>query len=488
VRPFLRDSLGVAASQYVARAAVLARGVVAAAALGPLGFGGWNALNLILDYGNYATAGAQQGLELKLPSAAAQGDRTLAARRMAGAWSVILIAGAVFAAGVLLYLACGGRGLETGWGWGPPALMLLVALLQLTLQYHLTALRAHGEFATASTAQAAQAVVGAGLGLAFVRAWGVWALIGGWLVGTLLGLVWMRRSPVRVPLLPGHLGEGVALARLGLPVFAFFTVSVILRSLDRLTFVQSGATEALGRYSIGLMAAGLILYLPEAAAAVLYPRIAAMAHGARDRARTVAEVLQAHRALGVVLPALVGVAALWAGPIVTRVLPEYRDGVPALRALALGSMWLGVATLFGYFALASGSARVLLAMSVVATLCTAALLLGAVARGPRINSIALAQSAGYVLFALGLSLVGVPRLFAGARERVACVVRTFAPAAWMTALVVATAFGRAEAPGSIAVRTLIVLALYAPVAWWMGRGLGIGRLAGEWITRRPASA
>ena len=51
---FLRDALSIAASQYLARGALLARGVIAAAALGPRGYGHWNALHLVLDYGPFA--------------------------------------------------------------------------------------------------------------------------------------------------------------------------------------------------------------------------------------------------------------------------------------------------------------------------------------------------------------------------------------------------------------------------------------------------
>src|SRR5689334_8834770 len=94
-RRFVRDSLGIALSQYVARAAILVRGVVAAAALGPGGYGTWNALNLIFDYGSYASAGAIQGLDLVLPGAT--GDRARARRTMSAAWSVILAGAGLFA-------------------------------------------------------------------------------------------------------------------------------------------------------------------------------------------------------------------------------------------------------------------------------------------------------------------------------------------------------------------------------------------------------
>ena len=47
--------------------------VLAVVALGPAGFGAWNALNLILDYGGYASGGALQGLDLHLPAPTARG-------------------------------------------------------------------------------------------------------------------------------------------------------------------------------------------------------------------------------------------------------------------------------------------------------------------------------------------------------------------------------------------------------------------------------
>src|SRR5437762_11870862 len=93
---FVRDSAVIALGQYIARGMVLARGWAAAVALGPGGFGVWNALNLIFDYGSYATAGALQGLDLRLPPAVAEGDAPRARKLMAGAWSIVLSGGALF--------------------------------------------------------------------------------------------------------------------------------------------------------------------------------------------------------------------------------------------------------------------------------------------------------------------------------------------------------------------------------------------------------
>src|SRR5262247_3520485 len=114
--------MGTLLGQSVARAALLLRGLVSAAVLGPAGFGGWNALNLLLDYGSWASGGALLGLDRELPASVASQDRARAERQMAGAWTITLIGGALFALGTQVYLATGAHRIEGMWGQGAPHL------------------------------------------------------------------------------------------------------------------------------------------------------------------------------------------------------------------------------------------------------------------------------------------------------------------------------------------------------------------------------
>lgn len=485
-RRFLRDAAGVAVGQYVARAALLVRGIVAASALGPAGYGGWNALNLILDYGTYAAAGAQQGLELQLPGAVAGGDAPLARSRLRGAWSVSALGIAAFGVVVALLVAGGGRLAATG--WTPPLLLLAAVALQIAIQQQATLLRARGRFDAVSLGLGLQALVGGALGVALVWRWGISGLAAGWLAGTLLGFAWLRRAAPDAPFAPGEWRVGIALARAGLPVFGFFLTSLALRSADRVALVRFGAPEALGHYSVGLMAAGLVLYLPESAAAVLYPRIAAAAHGARDRDTTRREVARAHRALAVALPACVGLAVIWAAPVIAGALPAYREGVPAMRLLMLGALALAAATLPGYVLLGSGRAKTLLLAGAIAAAFDAALVYGVARFDPRPTAVALATLAGYAAFAAGLVGLAAPALHERASERVGFVLASFVPAAWAGALALAAcALGPPESAASAALRSLAFLAGYAPALWWFARGIGLRTLATDWLAARAAA-
>jgi len=480
-RAFIRASLGVALSQYLSRAVMLARGLIAAAALGPAGFGAWNALNLILDYGVYSSLGALYGLDLGLPPAIARGDRAGARRAMRGAWGVSLAGSAAFAAAVALYLSAGMWLALTGWGWSAPLLMLLAVFVQVAIHYHAATLRAHGDFGSVSTALTLQAVIGGGIGLATVWRAGVWGLLWGWLAGGLIALAWLRRSLHRPPLAPATPAEGLPMVRAGFPLFAFFALTLVIRSIDRIALVRFGGNEALGRYSLGLIAAGLVLYPPEAVASVLFPRIAAAAQGARDPDRTRAEVTRAQRALTALLPAAVGLGVLWAGPLVRLVLPAFGDGVVALRVLGIGAMLLAVSTLPGYYLLGSGKGRQMLALAAGAGLLSAMLVFGVAARVPHVTPVAVAAAAGQGAFAAAMLWLASRWLADGVGPRRALMIASFAPAVWAGVLVLAlTALGPDDAVGALW-RSAVFAVAYAPAMAFFARGLGLRSVLREWF-------
>jgi O-antigen/teichoic acid export membrane protein len=479
---FVRDTLGLAVSQYLARGILLARGVLAAIALGPAGFGQWNALNLILDYGGYASSGALQGLDLRLPAPTAQGDVGEARRLLAGAWTMVLVGGTLFALLLVAALASGRPTLLRGLGWSAPLLMLAVALLQLVLQYHGSALRARGRFGAVSGSSAAQALLGGSLGLALVWRFGIPGLLWGWLAGTLVALAWVRLAAPDVPLRPGAPAEGVRLVRGGFVVFAFFGVSLVLRSVDRLALIHYGTPADLGAYSLGLMAAGLVLYVPEAAAAVLYPRIAAAAGDARDLEFARGQVARAHRALAVLLPLAVAVAMVWVAPALTWWLPRYRDAAEAIRLLALGALLLSASTLPAYWLLGSGRARSLLLAGLACAVVTALFVFVVAARAPRPAPVALAACVGYGVFAAAIATLAARDLRSGSRGRLGFAVSSFLPAVWAAAVAfVACGVGPAESVLAAGARTVAVALVYAPVLWWLGRGLGLRALASQWV-------
>ncbi len=487
-RRFVRDMLGLAASQYVSRAMLLARGVVAAATLGPAGFGSWNALNLILDYSAYAPCGALQGLDLRLPATSARGEAQESRRLLAGTWNMVVGGGALFALAVIVMLANGHPRILRGLGWQAPLLMLAAGLLQLVLQYVGSVLRARGRFDAVSGSTAAQVLVGGALGIALVHRFGIPGLLWGWLAGTAVALVWVRRAAPDVPFRLGALARSRALVRGGFVVFAFYGVSLVLRSVDRLALIRFGHPEDLGAYSVGLMAAGLVFYLPEAAAAVLYPRIVAAADGARDLERTRHEVTRAQRTLSLLLPVAVAVSMIWVTPVLELFLPQFVTAARSVRLLAMAALLLSAATLPGYWLLGRGHARALLAAGVLCAALAAAVVFGVAARAPRPFPVAAAACAGYGLFAVVIVALAARDLHAAPRARLSFAASSFLPTLWLgAAAFVACELGPPRPVLAALVRSAAVILLALPVLAWLGRGAGLDKVATLWTAPRETA-
>ena len=262
---------------------------------------------------------------------------------MSGAVTAALLGGLAFAILVGADLAFGGRAFTTLGGVGLPVLMLIVSLLQLVFQYLASALRAHGRFRAVSLAGSLQALVGCALGIAMVTRWGA--------LGAPVGLA--RRHPDRprrdAPrAIPGPRCPRPARSRSRtrarrLPIFAYFAITLLLRSADRLALVRFAAPDSARALQVsGIMAAGLVVYVPEAAAFVLFrasrPRAAAAPATRLRWSRSRSAPIARSRSW---LPFLVGTRARGEDrSVVARLLPHYREGVTALKALRIGALML----------------------------------------------------------------------------------------------------------------------------------------------------
>jgi O-antigen/teichoic acid export membrane protein len=369
----------------------------------------------------------------------------------------------LFAVAVAVAVALAPRTVDTP-APGLALLMLGAALLQLAFLYHAASLRAFGRVPAVSGAQAAQAAAGAGLGLALVWSWGLWGLVAGWIAGTLLALAMMRRAGPDVPLAPAALAAGLRVARAGAPVFAFYLASLALRSVDRLALVRHAPASELGLYGLGVMAAGTLLHLPESAAFVLFPRMAAAHRGADDADLTRASVVRVQRFVTVLMPAVVGIAVLWIAPVVAWLLPAYAGGATAIATLCLAALVLSTATVPSYYLLASGGVGRLVALGAAAVLLQTVLVFAAAAAAPKAFAVARASLAGYAAFAVPVLVVAARRL--APRRATRLVLASVAPALWATALAMAAIH---VMPGAGFVRgalgTLAFAAGYAPVVW-----------------------
>ena len=487
-RKFIRDSLGYTVSQYWVRFLSTLRGVLAARLLGPGGYGSWNALMLIMDYGIQAHSITFAGLDQAVPARIVDGDEARLVRvKRAGLFNVLLTT-ALIVLGCVVYFGRSHGQVRDAWGMTGVAVMLACVGLTVFSYYHHTLLRSHGNMGAVSLWYLLQGTIGVLLGLGLIPWLGQWGLLWGWFLGTLIAtvsVVWRGRSVV--PLLPRPGGDSRALLAIGLPIFIYSYSNFVMRSLDRVIILKFLGTSALGLYGLAVMAVGFLLTMPDAVSYVLYPRLLRRFRESGDHPPALRDpVHRSMRALSLIVPALCALGYLAADDMVSWLLPRFAEGVPALRILCFSAAGLSLANVGSIVQMTLGRQLVLVPVAVGMTALGVALDLVAVWSGHGIRGVAWATFFTYAVNSAVLVLLADAAMGASLKARLGFLVRLFLPL--VVAIPLAYLFER-YFPGYGPHRGMRWLRLIASMVLWLGlygliaaplaRGIGLRQLSTE---------
>jgi O-antigen/teichoic acid export membrane protein len=315
--------------------------------LDPAQMGIWQALKLLLGYGNYANLGISKGAARELTVAVGSGDVARAKRGLDLAFTLNTLTSLAYAAvlvGVGTWI-----GLRGGGAWaGPWAVGLAVvgalAVLSRYVTFHVTILRATQNFPAAAQLSVIEAVLTLAVcGLATWR-WGLWGLYGGTAAVLLAGLafVWRRRA---VTLAWAWDRRDVRrLIAIGSPILLTGTVSSLFRSLDKLMILGylSDREYQLGCYSAALMVTVQLYGLGNMFSIVMGPRYGEAYGRSGDRGEVARLAARATElcAATMALPASLAIVA--APPLLAWLLPDYQHGLAPLVWLVPGVVALCV--------------------------------------------------------------------------------------------------------------------------------------------------
>jgi O-antigen/teichoic acid export membrane protein len=495
-RKLIRDSVLFASVNYVVRAALMLRGVVAASLLGPAAYGAWNALMLVLDYGALSPLGTQQGLDQLVPQRHGAGDAAGTRRAMRAAVFNLLVASALFAMLVMGWLARNRGGqILTHWHFGGVALALAIVLLVNLSNYKLSVSRSLGEMGAVTTWFLLQGAFGTALGLSLIPWFGAWGLLWGWAAGTLVAFAWITvRSWHWVEIRPVPSRDVVELLRVGFPMYLYLASTLVMRTLDRIVILRFVGTEALGMYSLAVMAMTFVLYLPDSVSYVLYPHFVRRFNEAgRDVGAIRDRIERVLSGLAVVMPALCGVGFIVAREVAFAVLPQFVEGATAARILCFGAGPLAIANLSSIVLMTLGRQLWLAPLALVGVALGLTLDVQVLQRGYGITGVAWATLATFLVTSMLLTWFAATALGEPARERVRFVARLFVP--WAVGLLLAESIDTllpytrlvGSAPAVVARLTLGVLvfaAVYGLAFRPMLRRLGLPQLLREFGLER----
>ncbi len=411
-RPVLFDWLLVGSSTAICHALGMAASLLLRVVLSPAQMGIWQALKLLLSYGNYANLGVSKGAARQYNVALGRGDTAAARYGLNLAFTVNTLSSLLYAAilaGAGVWIGCSGGGRWAGnWAVGLAAVGGL-AVLARYVTFHVTILRTKQAFRITSQLSVLEAVLTLLVCAPAAWLWGLPGLYGGTLAVMLAALIFVRRHAGETLRWALNLDEIRRLIAIGGPILLAGTVSSLLRSLDKLMILGylSDREFQLGCYSVALMVSAQLFGLGNMLSIVMGPRYGEKYGQSGDRgvvARLAARASELSAA-AMALPAAWAVLA--AGPLLRWLLPDYQTGVAPLTWLVPGAVALTLALPGSQYLVAVGRQRRALAVVMIATAVAA---LGnhlALRGGYGLIGVAAATAAAYAIYFVLVTAVSV---------------------------------------------------------------------------------
>ena len=329
------DWLTVSGATAICHALGMVTSLLLKVLLDPAQMGVWQALKMLLGYGNYANLGISKGAIRDYTVALGRGDTRGAERGLDLAFTINSISSVVYAT-ILLGTAAWIGMSSDGFVHGPWAIGLAIigglAVLSRYVTFHVTILRAHKAFELTSRLSVLEAVLTLFVcGLA-TWAWGVYGLFFGTLVVLLGGFLYVQRHRVVDLRWAFDAAEVGRLISVGGPILLAGTMVTLFRSLDKLMILgYMGDREfQLGCYSVAIMVSTQVYGLGNMLSIVMNPRYGEKFGQTGNRAevaRLAAASCELHAA-AMALPA--ALAVVLAVPLLAGLLPDYQTGLPAL--------------------------------------------------------------------------------------------------------------------------------------------------------------
>jgi O-antigen/teichoic acid export membrane protein len=371
-------------------------GVLTRRLLGPAQMGVWSVLQIIMTYAKYTSLGTMFASLREIPFYVGKGDHRKADEIRDIVFSFCVVSALPVSAGVLAYAFWCRASLSEEIFYGLILVSGLILLKRLSNVF-INFLRCYKHFDIASSQMVWSSVVNAALigGLCYFYK------IYGYIVAMMLSFVFnivyvlsFRRMSFRWKM---DFKRTVPLMLTGLPLMVLTMANTLFLTADKIMIGKFMGLHELGLYSVAIMAASNIANIPNSIGIVLMPNFQEK-FGKNERKEDLRGYLEKSSYFFCdAMPYIIG--GVWfLGPIgIEWVLPQFSNGIPAMKYLALSSFFLSVDYPYGLFLVAikkhlSMAKRVALA-------CMAAILLNIVVirMGWGLEGIAIATTAAVFL-------------------------------------------------------------------------------------------
>lgn len=347
-KEIFKDSAVYIVSSYGAQFFDLLNGILIRRFLGPTSMGIWAFLQVILNYAKHSGLGITTATARDVPYFLGKGEEKKAEEVKNLVFSFTLVTATLTALGVALFAWINRFQYSKPIAYGLFVVSVLI-ILQRLYNLFVVLLRAHKEFIFAGALNFLSSLASVLFTLLLTWKFKLYGFFVGLVLHFLLMIAFiLKRTRYRFSFY--FSGKALLpLLSLGVAMLVFDILKTISGSIDRILITKYMGFEALGIYSIALMASNYLYSLPNMLGVIFFPHFQEV-FSRRDDSRDLKNFLkQPTLGLAFLFPLVIGFVWILASWFVPILLPAYTAGIPALKYLCLGAFFTALTHPFSTF-------------------------------------------------------------------------------------------------------------------------------------------
>jgi len=459
-------------ASYLIQPLTVISGLLIKRSLGPYLIGVVATLSLFTGYSSFSHFGVLVAAERELPFCKGAGEHARFERIRYSMFTVTMVLGLVFSAGLAVWALAARSTLER-----PLFIGLLVSSVSILggqwINCYIVLLRTSKEFVFLSMYQVGSAALGSVLMLGGAVLFGFGGLLTATLMMTIFQAIWLAKRTNYIPSFRLDWQETKQLFIFGAPLLLLGLVMTGVKTVDNILVLRLLGFEALGLYTIALMANSLIFSVTNSLSTVLFPRM----QEAYGKQRTIESlkvyVMRPSISMGLLLPLLIG-GVFFAIPVVVQwLLPRFMAGLMAFKIITLGTYLFASFQMASSFLIALNKQLRLVALLVWALIVSVVAALFLTHRGWGLAGIASATVFGYFVCFVSVNSIAL-RHWSGWKPTAVFLWDMILPFAYSSALLilldryyVSSSMGLIASCGLALLKFLLFLLAYLPLVLLM---------------------
>lgn len=352
----LRRTAGLGSATVLSRILCAVRSLINARFLGPQLYGFWGSVSFLVSFGFHLHGGVQDMMLKEIPAHRSRGHEVLARETAQQSFSffagMLCLAGAVIA--ITAFCLPAGTPSYIRWGW-------LVAAITLPLEaiyfFEQNVARSEERFEVLHRTLLIASSVSLLLTFWLVIQYGITGLFIVAVLTPLMGVIYLRRHATFSWRLRWNPRKIAGMLKAGWPILTMTLVFESLWWIDRFLVLGIAGITGFGYYALGLMVLQICFLVPQVLASVIEPRLYFDFNQSGDLSAVRDHLWFPLKLLSFVMPAGLILADLVLPPLISWLFPAYVPGIPAMRLLLWGSLFMGWTMNVRSFIIAAGKQR-----------------------------------------------------------------------------------------------------------------------------------